>query len=102
MRDIRYFQRKYHGNLIPKSVVGRLVREHVGKDYCLSRTALHILHSEIESLAVEVFNKAGNIAYTHRKFTVLPKHLRLVFETQMNRILSTPTEYIKSVSAPPL
>ena len=57
MRDIKYLQRKYHGHLIPKSVIGRLVRETVGSNFYLSRTALHIIHSEIEELAVEMFNK---------------------------------------------
>lgn len=99
MRDIKYLQRKYHGHLIPKSVIGRLVRETVGTNFYLSRTALHIIHSEIEELAVEMFNKAGHIAYSHNKFTVLPKHLKLVFQSQMNRVLSCPTEYIKSVEA---
>ena len=57
LRDIKYLQRKYHGHLIPKSVIGRLVRETVGSNFYLSRTALHIIHSEIEELAVEMFNK---------------------------------------------
>lgn len=57
LRDIKYLQRKYHGHLIPKSVIGRLVRETVGTNFYLSRTALHIIHSEIEELAVEMFNK---------------------------------------------
>ena len=86
MRDIKYLQRKYHvracarrqpvrdcmlqGHLIPKSVIGRLVREIVGNNFYLSRTALHIIHSELEELACELFNKAGNIAYSHKKFTV--------------------------------
>ena len=57
LRDIKYLQRKYHGHLIPKSVIGRLVRETVGNNFYLSRTALHIIHSEIEELAVVMFNK---------------------------------------------
>jgi len=99
LRDIKYLQRKYHGNLIPKSVIGRLVREHVGSNFFLSRTALHIIHSELEEMAVEMFNKAGHIAYTHNKFTVLPKHLKLVFMSQMNRTLNSPLEYTKAIEA---
>jgi hypothetical protein len=47
--------------------------------------------------ATEVFAKAGKIAYGHGKYTVTPKQMRLVFESQMERTLQSPTEYIKAV-----